>query len=144
MDRLCEVKPCSFNGVYQPSLLETFPKGKILLLSYFADRLQPFFKSYEAQPRLTVGTMSVLARDVCQGPAKWEELWGGNDELLADLADRPEWCLDLTFMHALLRLGYEFPSERGIRIEKQIEGTELWWCLGAAIAVVGGELTCRI
>ena len=62
----------------------------------------------------------------------------------SELEDRPEWCLDLTFMHALLRLGYEFPSERGIRIEKQIEGTELGWCLGAAIAVVGGELTCRI
>lgn len=47
-------------------------------------------------------------------------------------------------MHALLRLGYEFPAEKGVRIEKQIEGTELGWCLGATIAMVGGELTCRV
>lgn len=70
--------------------------------------------------------------------------WGDDAELLAELRDRPEWCLDLTFMHGLLRLGYEFGEERQVRIEKQLEGTELGWCLGAAIAVVGGELTCRI
>ncbi|KAF8872177.1 nucleoside phosphatase GDA1/CD39 [Gymnopilus junonius] len=33
-DAICETKPCSFNGVYQPSLLDSFPHGKVLLLSY--------------------------------------------------------------------------------------------------------------
>ena len=46
-------------------------------------------------------------------------------------------------MHALLGLGYEFGDEREVRIEKQIDGTELGWCLGATIAIVGGELTCQ-
>lgn len=63
---------------------------------------------------------------------------------MEELAGRPEWCLDLTFMHGLLRLGYEFGDSREVNIGKQIEGTELGWCLGATIAMVGGELKCRI
>ena len=63
---------------------------------------------------------------------------------MAELADRPEWCLDLTFMHALLRLGYEFEDTREVAIGKKIGGTELGWCLGATIAMVGGELKCRV
>jgi guanosine-diphosphatase len=61
-----------------------------------------------------------------------------------ELEGRPEWCLDLTFMHALLRLGYEFAPEREVEIGKKIADTELGWCLGATIAMVGGELKCRI
>ncbi|KAF8523313.1 nucleoside phosphatase GDA1/CD39 [Hysterangium stoloniferum] len=38
---ICHMKPCSFNGVYQPSLLSTFSSGPILLLSYFYDRISP-------------------------------------------------------------------------------------------------------
>ena len=61
-----------------------------------------------------------------------------------ELEGRPEHCLDLTFMHALLRLGYEFGDDREVSIGKQIEGTELGWCLGATIAMVGGDLKCRV
>lgn len=50
---------------------------------------------------------------------------GGTIRNSAELEDRPEWCLGLTLMYALLCLGYEFPAERSIRIEKQIEGSEL-------------------
>ena len=47
-------------------------------------------------------------------------------------------------MHALLRLGYEFSDEREMRIEKKVDGTELGWCLGATIELVGeGSLTCK-
>jgi len=35
------MKPCSFNGVYQPSLLDSFPYRRVLPLSYFYDRLSP-------------------------------------------------------------------------------------------------------
>ena len=63
---------------------------------------------------------------------------------MTELADRPEWCLDLTFMDALLRLRYEFEDTREVAIGKKIGGTELGWCLGATIAMVGGELKCRI
>jgi guanosine-diphosphatase len=63
---------------------------------------------------------------------------------MKELEGRPEMCLDLTFMHALLRLGYELDDAREVTIGKQVRGTELGWCLGATIAMVGGELKCRI
>ncbi|KAH9891797.1 nucleoside phosphatase family-domain-containing protein [Cubamyces lactineus] len=146
-DSVCEVKPCSFNGVYQPSLLETFPHGKILLLSYFYDRLAPFLAATTnaLTPPLHISVFADLAKTVCEGPAAWRARWGADETIMAELEDRPEECLDLTFMHALLRLGYEFGGEREFEIGKQIDGTELGWCLGATIAMVSGaELKCRV
>ena len=140
---ICEVKPCSFDGVYQPSILDTFPSGKVLLLSYFYDRLNPLLPSTNP-PRLTISSLAELATDVCKGRPAWEKRWGGDAEAMKELAGRPEYCLDLTFMHALLRLGYEFADEREVQIGKQLEGTELGWALGAAIAMVGGELKCKV
>ncbi|KAI0344475.1 hypothetical protein BDW22DRAFT_1354520 [Trametopsis cervina] len=142
-DAICELKPCSFNGVYQPSLLDTFPRGKVLLLSYFYDRLQPLLPSSSTTP-ITVSKVAALAKQLCEGKPAWQKEWGKDKDLMAELEDRPEWCLDMTFMHALLRLGYEFGSDREVEIGKQIEGTELGWCLGATIAMVGGDLKCRV
>ncbi|KAF8965955.1 nucleoside phosphatase family-domain-containing protein [Flammula alnicola] len=140
-DSICEMKPCSFNGVYQPSLLDSFPNGKVLLLSYFYDRLSPLIP---ASTPLTVSTIAATAQDVCQGREKWlTKHWATDAELMSELAGRPEWCLDLTFMHALLQLGYEFPDAREVKIGKKVRETELGWCLGATIAMVGGDLTCR-
>ncbi|KAI0056575.1 hypothetical protein BV25DRAFT_1813895 [Artomyces pyxidatus] len=141
-DAICEVKPCSFDGVYQPSLLDTFPNGKILLLSYFYDRTKPLLPT--PFPDLTIATLAELATDVCLGRPSWEKRWAGNADALEELENRPEYCLDLTFMHALLRLGYEFGDARQVEIGKQINGTELGWALGAAIAMVGGELECKV
>jgi guanosine-diphosphatase len=142
-DAICEVKPCSFDGVYQPSLLDTFPGGKVLLLSYFYDRIHPLLSKHNPPP-ITVSTLSTLAKDVCQGKPAWTKKWGDDKDVMEELEGRPEYCLDLTFMHALLRLGYEFGDDREVTIGKQIEGTELGWCLGATIAMVGGDLKCRI
>ncbi len=51
----------------------------------------------------------------------------------------------MTFMHALLRLGYEFGSDRPVEIGKRIDGTELGWALGATLSMVsGGELKCIV
>lgn len=50
-----------------------------------------------------------------------------------ELRGRPEYCLDLTFMYTLLRLGYELDDSRQVRIAKKVGETELGWCLGAAI-----------
>lgn len=63
---------------------------------------------------------------------------------MEELQGRPEYCLDLTFQYALLRLGYEFGDQRQVRIEKKLHGTELGWCLGATIAMLDAELTCTI
>lgn len=130
--------------MYQPSLMETFPAGKILLLSYFYDRLAPLVPTGAGAPPITIGTMAALARDVCQGEPAWRKRWGADAAVMDELAGRPEWCLDMTFMHALLRLGYELEPTREVAIGKQVDGTELGWCLGATIAMVGGELSCRL
>lgn len=137
------MKPCSFNGVYQPSLLETFPTGKVLLLSYFFDRIRPLLPAEYDSP-IHISTFATLAQQICPGRESWLEHWGSNPDVMAELEDRPEWCLDLTFMHALLRLGYEMDAEREVEIGKQVEGTELGWCLGATLAMIGGDLKCKI
>jgi guanosine-diphosphatase len=122
-------------------LLETFPAGKVLLLSYFYDRLAPLHRDISG---LSVNTLAKDAQAVCAGESAWKERWGEADQkLMEELRGRPEWCLDLTFMYALLRLGYEFGAERQVTIAKQIEGTEMGWCLGATLAMVAGELTCK-
>ncbi|EJD50562.1 hypothetical protein AURDEDRAFT_112180 [Auricularia subglabra TFB-10046 SS5] len=145
---VCQVKPCSFNGVYQPSLLDSFAGGKVVLLSYFYDRVAPLLPMYPVvdslQPKLTVGSLAVLAERVCAGEKKWKEHWGGNSAAMEELRGRPEYCLDLTFQHALLRLGYEFEDEREVQIQKKIRDTELGWCLGATMVMVHGDLQCRI
>ncbi|KAG8996774.1 Guanosine-diphosphatase [Tulasnella sp. JGI-2019a] len=200
-DAVCTTKPCSFNGVYQPNILETFPSGGILALSYFYDRIFPLLsysahsasssslasrawglgsgnkspnklKSTSTQKKPTPGSMPIsdiatLAQRVCDGPSSWEKYWGptsafaqsysapsskttpanATKEIMAELHDRPEYCLDLTFMHALLRLGYEFGAERDVRVEKKVDDVELGWCLGAVIAMLlaedgDGSLTC--
>ncbi|KAK0446889.1 nucleoside phosphatase family-domain-containing protein [Armillaria borealis] len=132
-DAVCELKPCSFNG-----------GGRVLLLSYFYDRVSPLLAP--GVESLTVGGIADLAKTVCQGRQAWllHPHWGTNPELMEELEGRPEWCLDLTFMNGLLRLGYEFGNERDVSIGKKIAGTELGWCLGATLAMIGGELKCRV
>ncbi|EJU03274.1 hypothetical protein DACRYDRAFT_115478 [Dacryopinax primogenitus] len=145
--RICHVKPCAFNGVYQPSILDTFQTGGILILSYFYDRLTPLLPPLSADSvrSIPISTFADLAERVCAGPSSWAENFSHlGEEVLSELEGRPEWCLDLTFQHALLRLGYEFGPERKVRTEKQVGGVELGWALGAALAMLDGELVCRI
>jgi guanosine-diphosphatase len=79
-----------------------------------------------------------MAKEVCAGnnayfpPSGQEELEG-----------RPESCLDMTFLYVLLRLGYEFDENRVVRVEKKVAGTELGWCLGAAIAMLDAKIECK-
>ncbi|KAG5336925.1 hypothetical protein C0989_011511 [Termitomyces sp. Mn162] len=151
-DAICKTKPCSFNGVYQPSILETFPTGPVLLLSYFYDRLAPLLpllspssssQDHDAPLPLTIHNFSTLASLICTGPSSWSSLHSRiPPSTLEDLNSRPEYCLDLTFMYALLRRGYEFDDAREVRIAKRVRGTELGWALGAGLEVVGGELRC--
>ena len=46
-----------------------------------------------------------MAKEVCAGPKAWRRRWGKDKVAMAELEDRPEYCMDLTFMHALLGLG---------------------------------------
>ena len=111
--------------------METFPTGKILLLSYFYDRINPLLPVDQRDKLLTISSIADLAKDVCAGPTSWEKRWGSDKAAMEELEGRPVWCLDLTFMYTLLRLGYEFGEDRQAKLGKQIDGTELGWCLGA-------------
>jgi guanosine-diphosphatase len=125
-DKTCNLAPCSFNGIHQPSLEKTFAVEDVYIFSYFYDRLNPL-----GMPEsFTLREMRDLTAKVCSGESEWgtfEAVEGAVEEL----KDRPEHCLDLNFMMALLHTGYEMPIDREVRIAKKIKGNELGWCLGA-------------
>ncbi|QIW94815.1 hypothetical protein AMS68_000333 [Peltaster fructicola] len=130
-DAECKVAPCAFNGVHQPSLDKTFAREDVYLFSYFYDRTQPL-----GMPEsFTLKELNDLATRVCEGGASWnvfESVPGAMEEL----QDRPETCLDLNFMVALLHTGYEMPIDREVKIAKKIKGNELGWCLGASLPLL--------
>ncbi|CAK3800612.1 nucleoside phosphatase GDA1 CD39 [Lecanosticta acicola] len=137
----CKLAPCAFNGVHQPSLEKTFAREDIYLFSYFYDRAQPL-----GMPEsFTLRELKDLTARVCQGGDAWnvfESVPGAMEEL----KDRPETCLDLNFMLALLHTGYEMPIDREVKIAKKIKGNELGWCLGASLPLLSQESgwTCKI
>lgn len=122
----CAVTPCSFNGVYQPSLSASFAHGDIFTFSYFFDRINPL-----GMPEsFTLNELLELTNKVCGGDPEWgifKSIPGALDELRG----RPEHCLDLNYITALLRTGYEVPINREFKIAKKIKNNELGWCLGA-------------
>lgn len=106
-------------------------------LSYFYDRIIPLGLGDDSES-FTVGELRKLTQDVCHGPGSkpakklgtdgWERFKDDRDAL-DELDGRPEYCLDLTFMHSLLTLGYELDESREIRTGKQINDYELGWTL---------------
>ncbi|KAL6849306.1 Guanosine-diphosphatase [Amphichorda felina] len=130
-DAACDLAPCSFNGVHQPPLAKTFAKEDVYIFSYFYDRT----KTIGMPDSFTLREMHDLASTVCQGEVAWDvfdSIPGAMEELL----DRPEHCLDLNFMMALLHTGYEMPIDREVKIAKKIDGNELGWCLGASLPLL--------
>ncbi|KAL9109878.1 MAG: hypothetical protein Q9227_005581 [Pyrenula ochraceoflavens] len=125
-DAKCALAPCSFNGIHQPSLERTFAREDVYIFSYFYDRTQPL-----GMPEsFTLRELHDLTATVCGGESHWgsfESVQGAIDEL----KDRPDWCLDLSFMNALLHTGYEMPIDREVKIAKKIKDNELGWALGA-------------
>lgn len=134
----CNLAPCSFNGVHQPSMAKTFAREDIYFLSYFYDRTQPL-----GMPEsFTLREMSDLANRVCGGEREWD-VFESVPGAMEELKDRPEHCLDLNFMLALTHTGYEMPIDREVRIAKQIKGNELGWCLGARYVFFGPPIMTR-
>jgi guanosine-diphosphatase len=125
-DAECKLRPCAFNGVHQPSLDKTFAREDVYLFSYFYDRTQPL-----GMPEsFTLRELKDLAHRVCHGESMWD-VFHSVKGAMEELKGRPESCLDLNFMFALLHTGYEMPMEREVKIAKKIKGNELGWCLGA-------------
>jgi len=132
----CTLAPCAFNGVHQPSLSKTFAREDIYLFSYFYDRTSPIGMPESFQ----LSELKDLTARVCEGPESKSNAWDVFQSIegaMEDLLSRPEGCLDLNFMLALLHTGYEMPIDREVKIAKKIKNNELGWCLGARY--VGGQ-----
>ena len=130
----CDLAPCSFGGIHQPSLEKTFAREDVYIFSYFYDRTRPL----GMPDSFTIGELRDLTAKVCAGEKDIEGSvaggWGmfeGVEGALEELRGRPEYCLDLNFMVALLHTGYEMGLDREVKIAKKIKGNELGWCLGA-------------
>lgn len=140
-EKECNLAPCSFNGVHQPSLQKTFAREDVYIFSYFYDRTHDL-----GMPEsFTIRELQDLTAKVCGGERSWDA-FSGIEGAMKDLRDRPEWCLDLNFILALLHTGYEMPIDREVKIAKKIKGNELGWCLGASLPLLEKESgwQCRI
>ncbi|KAJ5846046.1 hypothetical protein N7534_009715 [Penicillium rubens] len=142
----CKLAPCSFNGVHQPSLSKTFAREDVYIFSYFFDRTAPL-----GMPEsFTLDELNQLTATVCAGESEWKAFesikFENEDNALVQLRDRPDWCMDLSFMMGLLHTGYEMPLSREVKIAKKIKNNELGWCLGASLPLLSQESgwTCRI
>ena len=125
-DTKCELAPCSFGGIHQPSLEKTFAREDVYIFSYFYDRTQPL-----GMPEsFTIAELRDLTAKVCEGEKGWG-VFSGVEGALKELKGRPEYCLDLNFMVGLLHTGYELGLNREVKIAKKIKDNELGWCLGA-------------
>ncbi|OQO14190.1 putative guanosine-diphosphatase [Cryoendolithus antarcticus] len=136
----CKLAPCAFNGVHQPSLDKTFAREDVYLFSYFYDRIFPL-----GMPEsFTLRELHSLTERVCTGGEAWK-VFEGVEGAMKEL-ERPDQCLDLNFMLALLHTGYEMPIDREVRIAKKIKGRELGWCLGASLPLLeaGSGWSCRV
>lgn len=131
-DAKCSLTPCSFNGVHQPSLAKTFAREDVYIFSYFYDRT----KDLGMPDSFTIRELHDLTHQVCSGSDTWQSAFGSVTGAVKDLEERPEWCLDLNFMLALLHTGYELPIDREVKIAKKIGGNELGWCLGASLPLL--------
>ncbi|CAG8592885.1 7509_t:CDS:2 [Cetraspora pellucida] len=133
----CSLSPCSFNGVYQPPISETFSNNEIYIFSYFYDRVSPLGMPSE----FSLKELRDLTDDVCIGNInQFEHL----PEAMKELQKNPHYCMDLSFIYGLLHIGYEIPLEREVKMAKKIKGIETGWCLGAAISILDQKQWCKL
>ncbi|KAF4963525.1 hypothetical protein FSARC_8462 [Fusarium sarcochroum] len=140
-DKACGLAPCSFNGIHQPLLSKTFAKEDVYIFSYFFDRTKPL----GMPDSFTLREMHDLTQTVCMGKTAWD-VFTTVPKATEELEGRPDHCLDLNFMMALLHTGYDMPIEREVKIAKKIKGNELGWCLGASLPLLegGSGWSCKV
>ncbi|KAJ1917906.1 Guanosine-diphosphatase [Mycoemilia scoparia] len=133
-ERGCISPPCSFDGVSQPPLAQTFDKQPFYIFSYFYDISYPFGLGEEFTPN----DLKSLAQKLCKHdgsvtiPETAEQDFGGTDHL----------CLYSTYLASVLLDGVEMPGDRKVRTTREINGYQTGWCLGAALAVLDQHRYC--
>ncbi|KAI5949466.1 GDA1 [Candida theae] len=140
-DATCDVKPCSFNGIHQPSLTHAFNKNSdMFVFSFFYDRTNPI----GMPSSFTVEELRDLTKSVCEGESLWRDVFF--DDHVNNLTKEPQWCLDLSFITAMLHTGYDIPLSRELKTAQKIDNNELGWCLGASLPLLdksSGLWQCR-
>ncbi|KAG9323820.1 hypothetical protein KVV02_002266 [Mortierella alpina] len=135
-NRACSQSPCSFNGVYQPSLATAFDSD-IYAFSYIFDRISPFrLGSDTATQDLTLQELEELTDRVCVADESDFKEFDTIAEAKSELYSVKEMCMDLTYIYSLLEYGYGIQKDRKINLTKKIKNYETGWCLGASIAVL--------
>ncbi|KAI8061683.1 nucleoside phosphatase GDA1/CD39 [Gongronella butleri] len=133
----CLTSPCAFNGVYQPSLTDAFKQRDLFVFSYFYDLTQPLGMPKE----FSVGELGSLAQRVCDVNA-FTDTFRHVPGALAEL-NKPDLCLEMTYLYSLLKIGYDLPTDRQVRTAQKIQGVETGWCLGASIAMIDAQPNCK-
>ncbi|KAF9576218.1 Guanosine-diphosphatase [Mortierella alpina] len=134
--RACSQNPCSFNGVYQPSLSTAFDSD-IYAFSYIFDRISPFrLGSETATQDVTLQELEELTNRVCVADESDFKEFDTIAEAKSELRDVKEMCMDLTYIYGLLEYGYGIQKDRKLYLTKKIKNYETGWCLGASIAVL--------
>ncbi|KAJ3113377.1 Guanosine-diphosphatase [Phlyctochytrium bullatum] len=149
---ICQIDPCSWDGVHQPPMALAFPEpdGDIYAFSYIYDRTVElgYFVDDAGNPTpFSADKVRDLGVEVCgvgldgkvhlskAGGKKKEGVDAPRKPKMAVMAE-PAACMDLGFIYHLLATGYELRGARTIRTAKKIDGIETGWCLGAAIRVI--------
>ncbi|KAL0079079.1 nucleoside phosphatase GDA1/CD39 [Phycomyces blakesleeanus] len=136
-DKLCKLQACGFDGIYQPSIRETFKTQDLYVFSFFYDLTQPLGMPSE----FSVGELSELAAMVCHTDHR---PFLHYPSAIETIKSSPEYCVDLTYIDNLLRFGYDIPKDRLVRTAKKIRGAETGWCLGASIAMIDQVKVCQL
>ncbi|KAG2222823.1 hypothetical protein INT45_011633 [Circinella minor] len=136
-DKICALSPCAFDGMYQPPITETFTARDLYVFSFFYDLTQPLGMPSE----FSVQELAELTESVCSGET---QPFKHVPDAIEALMNKPDYCLDLTYIHGLLRIGYDVPPERLVRTAKKIRGAETGWCLGASIAMIDEAQICQV
>ncbi|KAJ1984190.1 Guanosine-diphosphatase [Dimargaris cristalligena] len=144
----CDTSPCSFQGIYQPPLIDYFATNPIYVFSYFYDRTQPL----GLEETFQLKQLRALTKRACmyqhppntQLPATKQILPVFDTAIQSELFSRPHYCMDLNYVYSLLSTGYDIPEERTLHTARKINDVETGWCLGAAIAVLDDGQYCKV
>ncbi|KAF8976053.1 Guanosine-diphosphatase [Entomortierella lignicola] len=134
--KLCPQFPCSFNGIYQPSLHSTV-QDDIYAFSFFFDLTAPFrLGTAILAQEITVAELEQLTDRVCIGDEDGFKDFHYSVEAMKEIGKSSDLCMDLSYIFGLLHYGYDVPKDRKIRLAKKLKGYETGWCVGASIAVL--------
>ncbi|KAJ2868494.1 Guanosine-diphosphatase [Coemansia aciculifera] len=131
----CAVQPCSFNGVYQPPLDQTFAENPFYIFSYFYDRMYPL----GVRDEFKLSDVKALMDKVC----KHDVALFASKEQQEEVGAENHYCMDLSFQYALLRDGVGMAENRVVRSTRKIKDAETGWCLGASLAVLDQNRYCK-